>query len=186
MFRRLSVSLILVAAMAMAQRGGGGGGGMGEGGGEGGMGGGGGMGGMGGGGGMMRVAPKTKLELFAEKLKLSKEQSDELVKILAAGREEATPIRGQMESGRVAITNAMLKGNPDDTKKFVEAYGNLAGQMAGVEAKVFAKVFEILKPNQQSKAGQAFPYLAGIYDPAGGRGGAGRGMGGNRGGGGRK
>jgi Spy/CpxP family protein refolding chaperone len=178
MFKRLTLAVILSAALASAQRGGGGGGGgMGEGGGgaEGGFGGG------GGGGGGMRMAPKpTKLEMFADKLKLSKEQRDDLVKFLTTGREEAAPIRQQMEKARIDITIAITEGKNDEAKKLLDTYATLAAKMIDVEAKVFAQVVATLKPNQTSKAGQTFEYLAGFFDPAGG--GRGMGRGGNRGG----
>src|SRR5689334_7012605 len=173
MLGRLLLAVLFAAALASAQRGGGGGeeggaeGGMGRGGGMGG-----GMGGMGGGGGMTRMVRPSKLEMFAEKLKLSREQKEDLLKILAAGREEATPLRQPIEQERINITESILKGNTDMLKKSMDNYSALMAQMAGVEAKAFAKVMATLKPNQQSKSAQAFELLAGTFDPpASGRGG---------------
>jgi len=176
MFGRLLLATILAAAMASAQRGGGGGGE--EGGAGDGMGGRGGMGGgMGGGGGMPRMARPSKLEMFADKLKLNKDQKEELIKILSAGREEATPLRQPIEQERINVTESILKGNADLLKKSLDNYAVLMAQMAGVEAKAFAKVLATLKPNQQPKSAQAFELLAGTFDPpASGRGGMGRGQ----------
>jgi len=179
MFARLLLAAILTAGLASAQRGGGAGGGMGGeegGGGGGGMGGmGGGTGGMGGGGGMTRVVRPSKLEMFADKLKLSKEQKEELIKILSAGREEATLLRQPIDQERVNITESILNGKADVLKKSMDNYAALMGQMAGVEAKAFAKVLATLKPNQQSKSAQVFELLAGVFDPpSSSRGGMGR------------
>src|SRR4051812_1971653 len=104
MFVRLLMTAILAAGLAFAQRGGGGSGadmGGGEGGGgmsAGGMSG----GGMGGGmpSGMRR---QTKEELLLDKLKLSKEQKEEGMNILAAAKEKAAPVRDQLMNGRTFI-----------------------------------------------------------------------------------
>ena len=178
MFGRLLLAAMVTTGLLSGQRGGGGDGEEGGGSGMAGMGrgmGGGMSGGMGGGGGMSRVVRPSKLELFAEKLKLSKEQKDELIKILSAGREEATPLRQPIEQERIIITE-FLNGKADVLKKSLESYAALMAQMAGVEAKAFAKVLATLKPNQQSKSAQAFELLAGTFDPpSSGRGGMGRG-----------
>jgi uncharacterized membrane protein len=177
MFIRLLLSAILATGLASAQRGGGGEDGIGGGGMEGGMGRGmgGGMGGMGGGGGMSRMVRPSKLEMFADKLKLSKEQKEELLKVLSAGREEAMPLRQPIEQERVNITESILNGKADTLKKSLDNYAALMAQMAGVEAKAFAKVLATLKPNQQSKSAQAFELLAGTFDPPASRSGMGRG-----------
>jgi hypothetical protein len=175
MFARLLAASILFAALAFAQRGGGGGeDGMSGSGGMSGMSGG--MGGMGGGG-MPRMVRLSKLEMFADKLKLNKEQREEFARILSAGHEEATPLKQPILQERVNITDSLLRGDRDALKKSLDSYGALMAQMAAVEAKAFAKVLATLKPNQQSKSAQAFELLAGTFDPAP----AGRGRAGQRG-----
>jgi hypothetical protein len=50
--------------------------------------------------------------------------------------------------------------------------------MTGIEAEAFGKVYALLKPNQQSKAPQAFELMAGMFAGGGMGGGMGRGRGG--------
>jgi hypothetical protein len=184
MFRRLALIAILAVSCTLAQDEGGGGspGGGGGGGGRGG-GGGGDFGGGGGGGGMARKL--SKLEQFAEKLKIqNKEQGPEVEKILTAAMNEAAPIRQQLDRGRAALTESIInKKGDDDFKKNQDMYATVVAQLTMVEAKAFAQVLSVLKDNQKGKAAQAFELLDGYFDeaqPMGG-GGRGRGMGGGGG-----
>ena len=179
MFVRLLLTAVLAAGLASAQRGGGGG----DMGGEGDMGGGGGgkrgaggmgAGGMGGGmpGGMRR---QTKEELLLEKLKLNKDQKEEAMKILSAAREKAAPVRDQLTKGRQVIVSVMLEKREDDVRKLMGDYAIVSAQMTGIEAEAFGKIYALLKPNQQSKAPQAFELMAGMFSGGGMQGGGGRG-----------
>jgi hypothetical protein len=182
MFIKLLLTSMLATALAFAQGGGGmGGGGMGGGGiGGGGMGGDtGGMGGRGGGrggddmGAMPRMERQTPFDIFADRLKLNKDQKAEAQTVLADAMKEFTPLRQQLAQGRVAIAKAMLGGaSADDLKKIMDAYTSVVAQETGIETKAFAKVCATLKPNQQGKAAAAFELMAGIFNaPAGGAGG---------------
>ena len=182
MFRRLLLMGSLAVALATAQ-GRGGGGGMGGGGGdEMGGGGGGGMGGGGGGGGVMARKP-TKAEQFADKLKLTKEQREEAATILSAARERSGSIRADLDDKRAKIAGAMIDGKTgDELNKLTAEYAAAAAQMTKVEADAFAKIYAGLKPNQQSKADQAFELMDGMFSgPTGRPRGAGGGMGGGTG-----
>jgi len=177
MVQKLLLAGMLAAAMAWAQ----GGGGM-----EG-MG-----GGMGGGGGRQRGGmqgmetggmPRQRLsrtDQIADKLKLNKEQKEQLQPILSAAREKATPLTAELFKHRAEIAGAMINGRPgEEVQKLMADYTASAAQLAGVEAEAFGKIYAILKPNQQKNAGQAFELLAGMFSaPA--RGGQGRGRGGAR------
>lgn len=178
MLVRLCLTAVLAAGLATAQRGGGGGGG-----GEGGMGGeglgmnaGGGTGGMP--GGMRR---QTKEDLLMEKLKLNKEQKEEATNILAAAKEKAAPVRDQLNKGRQLIVSLLMQKREDDVKKLMGDYAIVASQMTAIEAESFAKIYALLKPNQQSKAPQAFEMMAGMF-AGGGMQGGGRGRGQGQGG----
>lgn len=182
MILRVLLTAVLAVGLASAQRGGGGGGG-GMGGDEGGMGGGGGAGGMGGGGGMPGGMPRkqTKAEIFLDKLKLNKEQKDDAITILSAANEKAGPIRDQLTKGRAMMANMITSKAPEaDLKKLMGDYTTVAAMMTNIEAEAFGKIYALLKPNQQSKAPQAFELMAGMFAPASG-GGQGRGGGGGRG-----
>ncbi|HLK68329.1 MAG TPA: hypothetical protein VKU19_33080 [Bryobacteraceae bacterium] len=162
MFARLLLAAVLVASLASAQ-GKKGGGGMGG-------------GGMSGGAGMPAARP-SKLQLFAEKLKLTTEQKDDVAKMLTAAMEQSTQLRGQIDQERVQIAGALIEGKSgDDLKKLMDDYTSLEAQFTDIETKTFAKIYESLKPNQQAKAGQAYELMVAVLDrPGGGRqGGRGR------------
>jgi heavy-metal resistance protein len=162
MFGRLLLAAWLAAAMAYAQRGGGRSSGMG--------------GDDSGGMVLMQTQQPTKAQLLADKLKLDKEQKQELQNILMAAAEEAGPLRTQIGNARVQLAGAIIESKGDEAVKQAQgAYSALAAQMTGVEAKAFAKIYAMLKPNQQSKAAQGFEVMAGIFQPAGRGRGEGRG-----------
>jgi hypothetical protein len=130
------------------------------------------------GGGMSAQRP-SKVEQFVDKLRLTKEQREEIQPMFLAALEQSAPLRDQMSKGRVAIAGAMIEGKSgDDLKKLLDDYTSLAAQMTDIDAQTFGKVYAILKPNQQPKAAQAFELLVAILEPpaGGGRtGGRGRG-----------
>jgi hypothetical protein len=144
---------------------------------------GGGRGGGGGGGGdmgsfapMPRAQRLSKLDQFSEKLKLNKEQVEEVNKILGETNQKVAPMRAEIEKSRTNIAGAHIQGvSPDELKKLMEAHTALEVQVDGLEVETFAKIYALLKPNQQSKAAQAFEFLAGAFDGAPGGGGGGRG-----------
>ena len=162
MFVRLLLTAVLATTLVSAQgkKGGGGGNGMG--------------GGMG-----PSIMPQrpSKLEQFADKLKLSKEQKQDVATMLSAAMEQSAPLRDQMDKGRVAIAGALIEGKSDDVKKLLDEYTSLSAQMTDIEAKTFGKVCESLKPNQTAKAAQAFELLVAVLEPAGGGRSGGRGRG---------
>jgi Spy/CpxP family protein refolding chaperone len=175
MFARWLLAAMLATGLASAQRGGGGG--MGN---ESGMLGGGGTSGEAMGGGSARVQRQSKLDTIADKLKLNKEQKEQVQTIFQAGTEEGRPVAEQILKEREAIAGAMISGaSGDDIKKMWEQYAALAAQMTAIEAKAFGKVYALLKPNQQSKAPAAFELMAGMFGGPG-SGGRGRGRAGDR------
>ena len=189
MFARLLLTAAIFGTLALAQ-GGMGGGGMGGGadsGGMGGMGGGGGrrngggdsMGDMGGG---MRAQRASRFDQMCDKLKLNKDQKEQAQTIIDAGREAAASMRESLGRARLGIADALVNAKSDDeVKKAQDAYSAEVAKMTGLEAKAFAKIYALLKPNQQSKATQAWDLMADIFSAGGrgmgGGGGRGRGMG---------
>jgi Spy/CpxP family protein refolding chaperone len=158
---------MLAATMAFAQRGGGGGGGDD-------------MGAMG--GGMPRPQRLSKAEMFADRLKLTKEQKEPVQKILNDAVKEMAPLRAQIDQARTAIAASIINGgNQDEIKKAMDYFTTTESQMSGVEGKAFAQICALLKPNQQSRAASAFDLLAAVLDPPGTAGRAGFGAGGRRG-----
>ena len=168
MLVRVLVVGAVAAGLAMAQRGGGGG-----------------RGGMGSGDDMgmrMSMPRQTKADVIADKLKLNKEQKDELLQILSAGAEESAPLRSQLNNARVQLAGVLIEAKADtEVRKAQDAVADISAQLTGVEVKAFAKIYAMLKPNQQPKAPQAFELMAGMFSRAGsGPGGMGRRGGGER------
>jgi hypothetical protein len=162
MLQKLMLAGIFATAMAFAQRGVGSMEGMGD---------------SRGGGmqGMPRPQRQTRADQIAEKLKLNKEQKEQMVAIFSAAREKATPIGAQLFKQRAEIATAMINGTTgDDLQKLLADYSATAAQLTGVEAEAFGKIYATLKPNQQKNAGPAFELIAGVFS-ATGRGGQGRG-----------
>jgi hypothetical protein len=169
MFIRLLLTAMMATALAFAQ-GGGAGGGMGDD-----MGGTGGRGsGMGDDtGGMPRMQRQSPFDIFADRLKLNKDQKTEALTVVGDALKESAPLRQQLMQAKLDIAKAMLGGaSTDDLKKTMDAYISVDAQVTGLETKAFAKVCATLKPNQQGKAASAFELMAGLFiAPAGGAGG---------------
>ena len=174
MFQKLLLTGLFAAAAIFAQ------GGMDTGG----MGGGGGRQRGGGGmdnmdmGGMPRPQRQSRTDQIADKLKLNKEQKEQMLTILSAAREKAQPITVQLFKQRAEIATAMINGAAgDDVQKLLTGYSGTAAQMIGVETEAFGKIYAMLKPNQQKNAGQAFDLIAGVFSTPARGGGQGRGRG---------
>jgi len=164
MFARLLWGALFVTALAFAQ---GRGGGMG--GDEGGMGGMGGAGGRGGDtsslGSARPAQRQSKLEQISDKLRLNKSQNEQLQNILSKAREEAGPVRAKLLKAREAVAVSMVGGkSQQEIDPLVKAYEATAAEMTGVETQAFTRIYAMLKPNQQSKADQAFELMAGMFE----------------------
>ena len=120
---------------------------------------------------MPRVQRQTPFDIFAERLKLNRDQKTEAQTVLADAMKESEPLRQQLTKSREAIVNAMLGGaSEDDLKKIMDAHASVVAQVTGIEAKAFAKVCATLKPNQQGKAASAFEAMAGMFNATSGAG----------------
>ena len=162
MVGRVVLAALLTAGLVAAQRGGGGGGMGGGRGGDMGMG--------------MQRQQQTKADLIAEKLKLNKEQKDQVGDILRAAAESAGQLGQAIVNGRQLITQAMVNGKDsgDDYDKLLAAFTDVLAKMDGVEATAYGKIYALLKPNQQKNAEQVFDeVMAGMFMRSGGGGGAG-------------
>ena len=165
MFMKLLLAAMIATTVAFAQ----GGGGMGDDmGGTGGRG-----GGAGDDTGGVRMQRQSLFDIFADRLKLSKDQKTEALTVVADALKESAPVRQQLMQAKLDLAKAMLSGaSGDDLKKTTDTYASLAAQVTGIETKAFAKVCATLKPNQQGKAASAFELMAGMFNaPAGGGGG---------------
>ena len=107
----------------------------------------------------------TKMDAISKQLKLSKDQKKQLQSIFDEAHKGAAPLRKQILEGRAKIADAILEGKSQpEIDDLVSREGALMGQMAAVEMRAFADLYKALKPDQQQKAGQILPMMAGIFD----------------------
>jgi Spy/CpxP family protein refolding chaperone len=156
---KVILAILLTAGLVAAQRGGGG------------------MGGSRGGNpgfGMGRSQSQNKLDQIAEKLKLNKEQKDQVADILKAAAESAAPVNLKINECRRGIANDLVTGTDsgDEYTNLLAAYTTAVAQMDGIEAAAYGKIYALLKPNQQKNAEQVFDEaMAGMFTTSGGGGG---------------
>jgi hypothetical protein len=117
----------------------------------------------------------TPFEQFADRLKLDqKTQVQPVAEIFNAAAAQAAPVGIELLQLRQKLLNLELQGSAD-TKPVVDEIAAAAAKMTRIEATTFAKIYALLKPNQQSRAPQAFAQMAGFFQstPNSGRGGRG-------------
>jgi hypothetical protein len=174
MFAKVLLTGFAVAALALAQGMGGGGGSMGGGGRSGSMGDGG-MGGGNMGGGGSRQQKESKADQIVNRLKLSNDQKSEFITIMESTQKDASSVVQTLLKSRQDLANAMIQGKTDaEIGPLTQALSDAQFQMTGVEVKTFQKIVALLKPNQVSKAPEAFDLMADIFLPQPGRGRGGR------------
>jgi len=122
----------------------------------------------GGGGGNQQNIPMmmgrvSKMDQFTQILKLDKDEKKQVKTIMDDAQKEATPVRDQMEKGRLAIAQAVAAGKQEDIDAAVKTYAASETQMAGIEMNAFAKIFQTLDKEQQSKSPQIFGMFTGIF-----------------------
>jgi hypothetical protein len=144
---RVLLAAVLAAGLASAQRGGGGKGGS-KGGGD--------MGDMG-----MSRARQTKLDVIGEKIKLSKEQKDEVTKIFDNAQEKSAPLNEQIRNERNHMAQLLMNGKnsgPEWDTEMTNLTAMLA-QRETVEADAYQKLYTGLDEKQKSKAAPVFEEL---------------------------
>jgi Heavy-metal resistance len=109
------------------------------------------------------TASVTKMDQFTQILKLDKDEKKQVKTIMDDAQKDATPVRDQMEKGRLAIAQAVAAGKQEDIDAAVKTYATAETQMAGIEMNAFAKIFQGLDKEQQSKSPQIFGMFAGIF-----------------------
>ena len=122
----------------------------------------------------MDPTPPSAFEQFVDRLKLDhKNQLPAVEKIFTQAAADAAAVAQDMARLRQSMLDAELNGKPEAVKAAQDAYTIAAAKMAGFEAQAFTKVHALLKPNQKSKAPEAFALMGGLFQmvaPAGGRG----------------
>jgi hypothetical protein len=78
-------------------------------------------------------------------------------------QKEATPVKDQMEKGRLAIAQAVASGKQEEIDAAVKGYAGVETQMAGIEMNAFAKLYNALDKEQQQKSPQIYQMMPGIF-----------------------
>jgi Spy/CpxP family protein refolding chaperone len=152
MVPKLLLAALLAAGLASAQRGGGGGGGGSKGGGMGDMG--------------MRSQRQSRLDMIADKLKLSKEQKDEVGKIFDSAQEKAAPLTEQIRNGRSNMTQMLISGknSGEDWDTLMKQFTAVLAQQEAIETEAYQKMYAALDDKQKPKAAPVFEELmAGMF-----------------------
>jgi hypothetical protein len=124
---------------------------------------------------MIPMKKASKADLVADRLKMTPEQRSELNTILDSTFKDAGAIIQQLIKSRTDVANAMLNSRSEEQMApLVHALDDAQFQMTGVEVKAFQRIVALLKPNQTSKAPEAFDLMADIFLPQGGARGRGR------------
>jgi Spy/CpxP family protein refolding chaperone len=146
---RLLLAALLAVGLASAQgkKGGGGGGGNGM-------------------GDMPRMPRQSRLEMIADKLKLTKDQKDEVTKIFDAAQEKAAPLNEQVRNGRSKVTEMLISGKNGgaDWDSLMKAFTAVLAQQEAVETDAYQKMYATLDEKQKPKAAPVFEELmAGMF-----------------------
>jgi Spy/CpxP family protein refolding chaperone len=138
---------------------------------------------------MARAPRQSRIDMIADRLKLTKEQKDDISKIFDNAQEKATPLNEQVRNGRSKVTEMLIAGknSGEDWDSLMKAFTGVLAQQESVEAEAYQKMFAALDDKQKPKAGPVFEELmAGMFagrdwkrapGAAGGMGGMGGGMG---------
>jgi len=78
-------------------------------------------------------------------------------------QKEATPVKDQMEKGRLSIAQAVAGGKQEEIDGAVKSYSAVESQMATIEMTAFAKIYKLLDKDQQQKAPQVYAMMPGIF-----------------------
>jgi Spy/CpxP family protein refolding chaperone len=111
----------------------------------------------------MMSASVSRMDQFTQILKLDKDEKKQVKTIMDDAQKEATPVRDQMEKGRLAIAEAVAAGKQEEIDAAIKTYSVAETQMAGIEMNAFAKIFQGLDKDQQAKSPQIFGIFPGIF-----------------------
>jgi len=120
-------------------------------------------GGGGGGNSPMMQQSTSRMDQFTQILKLDKDEKKAVKTIMDDAQKEATPVKDQMEKGRLAIAQAVAGGKQEEIDAAVKGYAGVETQMAGIEMNAFAKLYNALDKEQQQKSPQIYQMMPGIF-----------------------
>lgn len=103
---------------------------------------------------------------MANHLNLSADQRAQVQQILAGAKQEAAPLRQQMQQNRKALHDAIKSGNDAQIDQITRAEAPVKAQLAAIRARAMGKIYATLTPEQKAKADHMRRFLG---PAAGGR-----------------
>ena len=91
---------------------------------------------------------------MANYLNLSADQRAQVQQIMAGAKQEAAPLRQQMQQNRKALADAIKSGNDAQIDQITKAEAPVKAQLASIHARAMAKIYATLTPEQKAKADQ--------------------------------
>lgn len=113
--------------------------------------------------GPMPPASVNRLDQFTQILKLDRDGKKQVKSVMDDAQKEATPVKDQMEKGRLAIAQAVVGGKQEEIDAAVKSYAVSETQMAGIEMNAFAKIYNALDKEQQQHSPTIFQMMPGIF-----------------------
>jgi Spy/CpxP family protein refolding chaperone len=89
---------------------------------------------------------------MAKYLNMSADQRAQARQILAGAKQEATPLRLQMQQNRKALADAIKSGNDAQIDQITKAEAPVKAQLAAIHAHAMEKIYATLTPEQKAKA----------------------------------
>ena len=120
-------------------------------------------GGSGGNSPMMQPGSVSHMDQFTQILKLDKDEKKAVKSIMDDAQKEATPVKDQMDKGRLAVAQAVAGGKQEEIDAAVKSYAGAETQMASIEMNAFAKIYNALDKEQQQKSPQIYQMMPGIF-----------------------
>jgi hypothetical protein len=117
----------------------------------------------GGGNSPMMQQSTSRMDQFTQILKLDKDEKKAVKTIMDDAQKEATPVKDQMDKGRLAIAQAAAGGKQEEIDAAVKSYAGAETQMASIEMNAFAKIYNALDKEQQQKSPQIYQMMPGIF-----------------------
>jgi hypothetical protein len=112
---------------------------------------------------MMQQGSVSRMDQFTQILKLDKDEKKAVKTIMDDAQKDATPVKDQMEKGRLAIAQAVAGGKQEEIDAAAKSYAGVETQMAGIEMNAFAKIYNALDKEQQQKSPQIYQMMPGIF-----------------------
>jgi Spy/CpxP family protein refolding chaperone len=89
---------------------------------------------------------------MANYLNMSADQRAQARQILAGAKQEAAPLRQQMQQNRQALAAAIKSGNDAQIDQITKAEAPVKAQLAAIHAHAMEKIYATLTPEQKAKA----------------------------------